>query len=836
MPQRPYAFPGVRSTRLRRVRSRYLDAEQRLAQLKDLYIAACQMGKALVHNRDSQALPQQICDIAVTYGKFALAVIARIEPSSGALVMVAAAGPSLAHLKGLHLSVDPARPEDDGPTARCLRDNHVVVEQDLQAMALLGSHMQALAMQGGIHSAAIFPLCKGEQVVGTLNLYSDQIAFFDSDRLALLEQAAGDLAFALELGESERQHQRAEEELLAAYRRLEDLHAAVDEAAIVLIADERGVITYANPRAIELSGYTPLELVGQDFRFLTSPQQPSPFFEQLWDIISAGGIWRGEIRNRAKSGQAFWLDMTVVPFLDNMGQPIQYMAISFEITARKQAEAKLLASSADRRSLLDAASVARMVPWSMDIASGGLRVGDSAFMVLGQPASLLQSRPHALRELLKPEDQRLLAHALATAKSGGFASFEAPLKRGEHQQIWTRWTIARQEGSLQGVIQDITEQHELHSQLLQSQKLESLGTLVGGITHDFNNILMGILGYTEVLSHHPAAQPAILKGLEVIRRASERGRNLVNQLLKFSRRNLATKDLASLNQAVREVLDLIHRPGEEPISLTVDLDESLPESLMDASQISQVVLNLAVNARDALLGHGHIRIATGQTLLEPEQARARDRKAGPYVFLDVEDDGPGIPPEIQARIFEPFFTTKGPGKGTGLGLSVAHGIVEAHGGLLACESRPGHGTRFRVMLPLVTTQNLEDSETELTTLPTVRILLMDDPGTPRSTASELLAYMGHTIITQESIEKALELHRQMPFQLGIVNLEMRQGSGLHLLNDLQNAMHGVPFLAVCSDPQRHHSALEKQRRQPHAVLRWPLQSVELLAAIQRILG
>ena len=214
--------------------------------------------------------------------------------------------------------------------------------------------------------------------------------------------------------------------------------------------------------------------------------------------------------------------------------------------------------------LLDAASVAKVVPWSLDLATGNLRMGDSALLVLGKPAMAFHVHPNALRELLKSDDQKLLIHAQAEARAGLLGTFEAPLKRGEKQTIWTRWTIGRREGHLHGVVQDITEQHELHSQLLQSQKLESLGTLVGGITHDFNNILMGILGYTEVLSTMTELPPNAQKGIGVIGRAAERGRGLVNQLLRFSRRSVASKVLHNLNDIAREVAEPDAAAGRRP--------------------------------------------------------------------------------------------------------------------------------------------------------------------------------------------------------------------------------------------------------------------------------
>jgi len=628
---------------------------------------------------------------------------------------------------------------------------------------------------------------------------------------------------------------RAAEKILhQTLKRLEDLKAAVDESAIVLITNPEGVITYANQRASDISGYPREELIGKNPRIMGSRRHPVNFFEEMWEIIAGGGIWRGEIRNRSRRGSDYWLDTTIVPFLDEGGLPIHYMAISFDITTRKLAEEKLRTLSTDRMALLDAASVARVVPWSLDIDAGTLKVGDSSFTVLGQPAAAFHANPGMLRELLKPEDQRLLGQALADAKAGRTGSFEAPMKRGEKQRIWTRWIIERREGNFHGVIQDITEQHNLHAQLLQSQKLESLGTLVGGITHDFNNILMGILGYTEVLSYLPDAPAAVQKGVEVIRRAAERGRNLVNQLLKFSRGDVSTKVMASLNESVSEVLELMTLPGENRIHLELELDPELPEVLMDPGQVCQVILNLAVNARDAIPGQGVIRFRTGIAMLDAQQTEPRDRRPGPYVFVDVEDTGTGMPKEILTRIFEPFFTTKGIGKGTGLGLSVAHGIVEAHGGFLTCDSHPGQGTSFRVLLPQITTEVLPEEAGQRDAAPkAVRILLMDDAGTPRSTAAELLTYMGHSVVPQAAVDKALEAHHALPFQLLVVNLEMDEGRGLDRLIALQDACPEVPVLAASP---RREPPLHGVRRMPCAVLRWPFQSVELLSAIQRAMS
>jgi signal transduction histidine kinase len=412
--------------------------------------------------------------------------------------------------------------------------------------------------------------------------------------------------------------------------------------------------------------------------------------------------------------------------------------------------------------------------------------------------------------------------------------FEAPLRRGEKQIIWSRWTIGRREGHLYGVVQDITEQHELYSQLLQSQKLDSLGTLVGGITHDFNNILMGILGYSEVLSARTDLPLNVQKGISVIGRAAERGRGLVNQLLRFSRRSVATKVLHNLNDIAREVQSLMQLPGDNRIELRLALDQDLPDILMDPGQINQVVMNLAVNARDAIAGRGFIQFRTGRAGLSSQEASELNKRSGTYVFLEVEDTGSGIPTEVFSRIFEPFFTTKGVGKGTGLGLSVVHGIVESHNGHIQCQSEIGQGTCFRVLLPQITTESLSQDLEHLSAIQAGhRILILDDPGEPSSSASDLLIYMGNRVLVEADIPRALEAHRTEPFQLVVLNLEMADGTGLAILKTLQDAIPDIPIIAgTALDPP----ALRGLKHQPHAVIKWPFQTVELLSAIQRVMA
>jgi len=640
----------------------------------------------------------------------------------------------------------------------------------------------------------------------------------------------GNVSTVLGIGRDITERKLAEQALRMAYSRQKDIQSAVDEAALVTITDVDGSILYVNDRVLRLHGYTREEVLGQNPRIWNSRFHPHAFFRGMWDTLAAGQVWHGELCNRTRDGHALWLDTTIVPFLSEQGKPYQYMAIRFDITDRKGAENQLQEASAERAVLLEAASVAKVLPWTLDTQHGTLQMGDSALEVLGMPARSFRNHPNQLKELLRPEDRPLFAHAQQEARSGRPASFEAALKRGEKQSIWTRWTLAQHGPLLHGVIQDITESHELQGQLLQSQKLESLGTLLSGITHDFNNLLMGILGYTEVLSMTKDLPPIHQKGLEVIRRAAERGSGLVNQLLKFSRKTAPARSSHCLNDTANEVRSLLQLPGDQRIQVRLELDPDLPSTLADAGQMHQVLMNLAVNGRDAIPGQGNLIIRTGRDQVEASEAQSLGKRPGEYVYLEVEDSGTGMSRELMARVFEPFFTTKGIGKGTGLGLSVVHGIVETHGGFLRMESHPGAGTRFRVMLPLLTedaTEGGEDSDFQTEAL---RILLVDDPGTPQSTLIDLLTVLGHQVLVAESPEQILARHRSSPLSLAILNPDAALGA--QFLKGLQEQLPDLSIIAALQSPERAW----KGHRAPVAVIQWPYRAGEVLDALQRFKG
>ncbi len=365
---------------------------------------------------------------------------------------------------------------------------------------------------------------------------------------------------------------------------------------------------------------------------------------------------------------------------------------------RRRARLELEASTRRQGVLLDAACAAGVVPWAL--FGDRLTLGDSACHLLGVAAAQLPQTLAELETRVHPDDRPQMRRGFEHVQNGKASIFECRVQRADGYYLWTRWTRHKHPTSLGGIFQDVGEQHRLHEQLVQSQKMQSLGALAGRVAHDFSNIVQAIVGQSEAMVIKGDLEPTHRKGLEVIHRAGERGMALIRQLRSFSKDEPLHRLPTNLEALAREIQGLLASTMGDKVQLEVSFHEDLPTVLADPGQLHQVLMNLIVNARDALLPQGgHIWLRGGTSFLNETQASSQQHPSGGYVYLEVEDDGPGIAEEVLMHIFEPYFTTKGD-KGTGLGLSVVSGVAEAHGGWLACDSKVGRGTSFRLYLPL----------------------------------------------------------------------------------------------------------------------------------------
>ena len=387
---------------------------------------------------------------------------------------------------------------------------------------------------------------------------------------------------------------------------------------------------------------------------------------------------------------------------------------------------------------------------------------------------------------------------------------------------------------------DVTQRRQLEEQLRQSQKLEAIGTLAGGIAHDFNNLLQGIVGFAELAIADAAGNERLTSDLEQILKGADRGRELVQRILTFSRRSPVTHAPVVLERPVRDALRLLRSSLPSTIEIREELDPRTPEVLSDETEVHQVLLNLATNSAHALESRGTIEVRLAPFHME-ESARLEhpELRPGLYARLTVADRGRGMTPEVAARAFEPFFTTKPAGTGTGLGLSVIRGIVRSHGGEIELWTRPGEGTRMDVYLPALTGEQdpADPPGQDPPATAGARILLVDDEVALTALQARRIEDMGYRVTAHTSSLQALEAFRREPgrYDLLITDNTMPGLTGSALVREVHALRPDLPVLMV-SGLLDVDDLEVLTRLGVGSVLKKPHTGRELEAAIRRALG
>jgi len=364
--------------------------------------------------------------------------------------------------------------------------------------------------------------------------------------------------------------------------------------------------------------------------------------------------------------------------------------------------------------------------------------------------------------------------------------------------------------------QDITERKQLEVQLRQAQKMEAIGRLAGGVAHDFNNVLTAIFGYVDILREELPADSTAQRDLAEVRKASERAASLTKQLLAFSRQQVLEPMVLEPTALIEDFEKMLHRLIGEDVELRLSLARDTGNVLADPGQLQQVLMNLAVNARDAMPTGGKLILETANAELSEQYAELHQPVVpGRYVMLAVSDTGTGMTPETRARIFEPFFTTKEKGKGTGLGLSTVYGIVKQSGGYVWVYSELGRGTTFKIYLPRVDAapDTLLPAREPVTVAGTETILLAEDDAVLRPLAKGLLEKLGYTVLDAADAVEALEAARQYTevIHLLLTDVVMPGASGRELARRLESHRPDVKVLYVSGytdDAIVHHGMLE----------------------------
>jgi len=456
-------------------------------------------------------------------------------------------------------------------------------------------------------------------------------------------------------------------------------------------------------------------------------------FDLTYRIVRPDGVWR-------------WIHHRGYPVKNEAGETYRLAGIATDITETIDAGKQIR----DQAALLNHAQDAILV---QDLEGKIDYWNKSAERVFGWTAA--EARGSKVQELLYESPESYETALAATLSRGDWiGELTKRTKGGGDVVVEGRWTLVRDEAgqpaSILAINTDITEKKMIEAQLFRAQRMESIGTLAGGIAHDLNNVLGPIIMAVDLLKVRVTA-PQDRRLLEILETSGKRGADMVRQVLFFARGSEGRRVLISPARLVEELQQIARDTFPKSISVEGDVPEDIRNTLGDPTQLHQVLLNLCVNARDAMPRGGGLRISARNRLIDGQfEAMQPEARPGPYVVLEVADTGEGMPPEVVARIFEPFFTTKEIGKGTGLGLSTANAIVKTHGGFMTVESEPGKGTTFQVNLPAESGPAGADTETPPPDLPRgagETVLLIDDEASIRSITGQTLEAFGYRVIS-----------------------------------------------------------------------------------------
>ena len=533
---------------------------------------------------------------------------------------------------------------------------------------------------------------------------------------------------------------------------------------VVLLLDEEGRILTANDRAADVYGYDLDELRGMGVQQLRPAASRSSFTAD-WKLARERGSMVFESVHQRRDGSELAVEVSTRTILVD-GKNLQQSIIR-DISDRKRAELELSESESRFRQLVESS------PY-------GILVLDQALILYANPEAVRMFGAvsagdlvgHSLLERARPEEHESMLRRARDVAAGVYSPVaERRYLRLNGEEFWVSVSAAEIDYNQQPAAllfyRDITaarragEEHaRLEEQLRQAQKMESVGRLAGGVAHDFNNYLTVINGYCEMLLADSEAGPGIRESLQEIRAAGERAASITQQLLAFSRKQIATPRVLSLNQVVTDSGQLLGRLIGEDVEIITRLHPQPGNVKADPLQLGQVLMNLVINARDAMPGGGQIVIETHTREINGSSAARSAAEPGGYGVLSVADTGVGMSPEIQERIFEPFFTTKGVGTGTGLGLSTAYGIVRQAGGWIEVQSSSGNGSQFEVWLPLTDAQLVETATPQVPAHAACgqeTLLIVEDQPDVRRMSLSILRASGYRLLEAGNAEQALAL-------------------------------------------------------------------------------
>jgi PAS domain S-box-containing protein len=616
---------------------------------------------------------------------------------------------------------------------------------------------------------------------------------------------------------------RAEEELKKSEEEYKNLVTTARDVIFTVYTD--GTLASLNPAFHAITGLSVDDWIGKPFSLILHPDDLPLAMEKFSRALQGELNEVFELRVSTRLGGYVVGEFIIAPQIQN-GKMVNILGIARDITERKRAEEALKESEGRLKELFDNAPVGYH---EYDINGSITRINQTELEMLGYRLEEIIGRP-VWSFIVEEEESK---KAVLTKLAGAFPSgrqFERTYRRKDgttFPALIEDRLLYDSEGkivAIRSTIEDISERKKLEQemvslqeQLRQSQKMEAIGRLAGGIAHDFNNLLTVIKGNSQLSLLDLREGDPLKTNIEEIRKASERASDLIRQLLAFSRKQIMEMQILDINLILKRLDNMLHRVLGEDIELATILTEGIGKIKADPGQIEQVIVNLAVNSRDAMPDGGKLTIETANVELDEEYARKHIAvKPGQYVMLSVSDTGMGMTTEVQERVFEPFFTTKEIGKGTGLGLSTVYGIVKQSGGNIWVYSEAGKGTAFKIYLPQVDEPLTELKEVVSKGIPRgdETILIVEDEETVRKLAVRILKSLGYRVFEAPEGGRALILCEEFkgPIHLILTDVVMPGMSGPNLVERLRKIhpeMRVLYMSGYTDNAILHHGVLEK---------------------------
>jgi len=640
------------------------------------------------------------------------------------------------------------------------------------------------------------------------------------------------------------QRKRVEEALKESEKRYREL---VDKANdIIYLADVNGHFLLFNAVGLKITGYSQEEIVHKHYLDLIH----GDYKEQVAKFYGLQFVKRipdtyYEVPIITHEGKTVWIGQNVQLVMEG-DTVVGFQAICRDVTDRKRAEEELRESEERYRAIFNNAAIGINLS---DRDTRFLQVNSRSASMLGYTQEELKAL--TVLDITHPDHRELSMANLSDLIDGKVGSYRVQKRyvRKDGQEVWADVHVSaihNQSGEFVAslaVVEDITdrkraeqERERMRAQLLQAQKMEAIGTLTGGMAHEFNNLLTIVSGYAELLLAEKNESDPEHSDLQRIVHASQRGAELVRSLLAFSRKSEMNITPVNINREVEQVKKLLDRTLPKMIEIELNLSDGLKTVEADAGQIRQLLMNMALNARDAMPDGGKLSIGTNN-FGEEDLSAPSGAKPGDYVLLTVSDTGIGMDGETVDRIFEPFYTTKGLAYQTGLGLAVVHGIIEQHGGYIRCDTKPKHGTTFQIYLP--TAQPRKAIAVSVKAQPlggTETILIVDDEEYVRDLASRFLERAGYRVITAEDSLTALGLYdnERSDISLVILDLIMPKMGGKQFLEELLKIDPKLKVL-IASGYSDTYDREELVRAGARGFVGKPFHMTELLQALRDVL-